>query len=343
MIKAKQLKPGDSVAIVSPSWGGPSQFPHIFKLGLKVLRDMGLKVREFPSATKSEEFLSKNPKFRAQDINNAFLDSSIKAIFASIGGDDSIRLLPFLDKKIILDNPKILIGYSDTTSLLAYLNQLGLITFHGPSVMAGFSQLNFFEESFKDHIQSLLFTNQTSYEYKAYQKYHEGYLTWVDETNIGVNPAIINEGWTWLQGGSICRGKLFGGCFSVLEMMKSTPFWPSSHFWKNRILFLETSEMKPSPDQIKMILRNYGMQGVFSQISALLIGRPIAYSTSEKHALNRYCLQVVRDEFGCKNLAIVTNMDFGHTDPQWILPLGVEAEIDCTKQSFKLVESVYSD
>jgi muramoyltetrapeptide carboxypeptidase LdcA involved in peptidoglycan recycling len=108
----------------------------VYENGLKVLKSWGLKIKEMPSARMSADYLWTNPKFRADDINNAFADKKIKAIFTSIGGDDSVRILPFLDKKIIKNNPKILLGFSDTTTLHVYCNINGLITFSGPSIMA---------------------------------------------------------------------------------------------------------------------------------------------------------------------------------------------------------------
>ena len=101
MIKSKKLKKGDTIAIVSPSWGGPSIFPHIYESGIKTLEKLGFKIKEFPTARKQADYLYKNPKFRAKDINDAFADKEIKAIFTSIGGEDSIRILPFIDLEII--------------------------------------------------------------------------------------------------------------------------------------------------------------------------------------------------------------------------------------------------
>src|SRR3989344_4296807 len=105
--KPTKLKQGDTVAIVSPSWGGPSVFPHVYENGLKILTEWGLKIKEFPTARMDSTFLRENPQVRAKDINDAFADPEVKAIFASIGGNDSVRTVPFLDKDIIYRNPKI--------------------------------------------------------------------------------------------------------------------------------------------------------------------------------------------------------------------------------------------
>lgn len=342
MIKSNKLKKGDVVAIVSPSWGGPSVFPHIYESGVNALRSVGLNIKEYPSARKDANFLYNNPKFRADDINNAFADPEVKAIIASIGGDDSVRILPFLDLDLIKNNPKIIMGFSDMTTINSYLNLAGLVTLNGPCIMAGFSQWNSLPVDSQNHIKEILFENPENYQYKSYNTYSNGYQNWADISKVGkINDPIENSGWNWLQGEGKMRGKLFGGCIEVLEMMKSTKFWPSDDFWNGKILFLETSEDKPTPDMVKCFLRNYGMQGIFDKISALIIGRPRDYSQEERTQLDEIILKVVKTEFKNEKLPIVTNMDFGHSDPQWILPLGIKAEINCENKSFKLLEAPF--
>lgn len=148
-----------------------------------------------------------------------------------------------------------------------------------------------------------------------------------------------NGGWHWLQGGHAIRGRLFGGCADVLEFMKDTGFWPEKGFWKGKILFLETSEDKPSPDTVKWWLRNYGSQGILDEVSALLLAIPRGYSRDEKKKVEDKLLSVLRVEFNRKDMPFVTNMDFGHTDLRFILPLGVEAEVDPKRKRFRLLES----
>src|SRR5574338_1204057 len=116
MIKPRKLTPGDKVATVSLSWGGPSVFPHRYQIGVQQLQEeVGLQVVEMPNTLKEADWLARNPKARAEDLMQAFADPSIKAIFSTIGGDESIRLLPFMDLDVIRGNPKIFMGYSDTT------------------------------------------------------------------------------------------------------------------------------------------------------------------------------------------------------------------------------------
>lgn len=328
------------VAIVSPSWGGPSVFPHIYENGLRVLRELGLKIKEFPTARMDAGFLRANPRVRAKDINDAFADPEVKAIFASIGGDDSVRILPFVNKKIVAENPKILMGYSDTSTLHVFFNLQGLVTFYGPSIMTGFSQMDGLPESFKSHVREMFFEPKESYEYKSYGTYCDGYPDWADKENLGkVNPMKTDDGWHWLQGNARVRGELFGGCIEILDMMKATDFWPSQNFWNGKVFFLETSEEKPSISYVDHVLRNYGMLGVFDRISGFIFSRARDYSDKEKKGLEEKIVSIIAGEFSKPGLPIVANFDVGHTDPQLVLPLGVTMEIDCSAKRIRLAEA----
>lgn len=206
-------------------------------------------------------------------------------------------------------------GFSDTTTLLTFYNRGGLVTFHGPSIMAGFAQIRNSPTGFAAHIKDMLFRHVNRYVYRPYEEWYEGYPDWRDPKNTGkIMQLHQNEGWQWIQGTSCVRGQLFGGCIEVLEFLKGTRFWPEESFWERKILFLETSEDVPTPLQVKWMLRNYGMQGVFGRIRALLFGRPRGYTTEQKQQLNEALLAVVGAEFGASDLPIVANMDFGHTD-----------------------------
>jgi muramoyltetrapeptide carboxypeptidase LdcA involved in peptidoglycan recycling len=126
----------------------------------------------------------------------------------------------------------------------------------------------------------------------------------------------------------------------VLEFfLKGTAYWPTTDFWHEKILFLETSEGKPTVNTVKYALRGLGMQGVFDVASGLIFGRARDYTLEEKEELDKAITTIVAKEFNHPELPVVTNMDFGHTDPQWILPLGITAEIDCVKKTFGLIES----
>lgn len=339
--KNYKLNKGDKVAVLAPSSGKAKKFSDVYKEGIKNIEEIfGLNVVEYPTTKMDDDQLYENPELRAKDINNAFADSSIRGIITTIGGDDSVRILPFLDKNIIKKNPKLFMGYSDVSVLLVFLNQLGLVSFHGPSVMAGFAQTKNLPKSFEHHINNLLFSDFKTLEYSPYRKYCDGYKDWeLPETKDAINKLKESDGWHWINGKNEISGTLFGGCIEALEFLKSTIYWPSKDFWHKRILFFETSEEKPTIDQVKRMLRNYGTQGIFQKISALLFGRANFYTSTEKQGLEKIILDVAIGEFHANNLPIITNMDFGHTDPQLILPLGIKVRINCEAKTIKLINN----
>lgn len=116
MLKPKKLNSGDKVAAITLSWGGAGLLPYRYEAGKRQLQDMfGVPVVETPHALRDPKWISRNPQARADDLMQAFADPTIKAIISMIGGDDSIRILPLIDLNIIRSNPKIFMGYSDTT------------------------------------------------------------------------------------------------------------------------------------------------------------------------------------------------------------------------------------
>ncbi|MFM2032100.1 MAG: hypothetical protein RLZZ297_865 [Chloroflexota bacterium] len=337
--RPRALVPGDTVAVVSPSWGGPHAFPHIYEQGLAVLRGWGLRIREYPSTRLPDAVLHSDPALRARDINDACGDDDIAAVFASIGGDDSVRILPFLDAQRIARNPKIILGFSDTTTILSTIHQLGIVTFYGPSVMAGIAQSNSLSAAYRTHLHTMLFEAGDHHTYHAVPRYAQGYADWADTSAPNtISTLQYSRGWQFLQGSGTVYGQWYGGCVEVLEWLKGTPYWPSPGFWHGKILFLETSEEKPTAQTVGRWLRNYGVMGALGQISALVIGRPKDYTLSEQLALDATVLRVVRTEFGLEQLPIITDFDVGHTVPQSVIPLGVRTEIDCQAMTIRLVE-----
>lgn len=338
-LRPRHLVPGDTIAVVSPSWGGPSHFPHVFDHGLAVLRSWGFEVRESPTARASSDRLRLDPQARAGDLNRAFADPTVRAIVASIGGDDSIRLLPYLDRDAIAANPTILMGYSDTTTLLVAARRLGLVAHHGPSAMAGLSQMAALPATYERHVRELLTSTADAYRYPAFDGFVEGYPDWSDPTQVGeVGAWQPDTGPRTLQGAGVVTGELFGGCLDVLDWLRGTWAWPDPDDWTGRLLFLETSEEKPSPLQVERMLRAFGVAGVFDRVAGILVGRPRDHSVEERMAFEAAIRAIIAEEFGRPDLPIVAGLPFGHTDPQWVLPLGVRAELDVDSGSLRLVE-----
>ena len=122
LLVPKMLSHGDTVAVISPSWGcaGAPRVRWQYKLGAKRLEELGLNVVAAPNALRGTKFLHENPRARAEDLMWAFENKDVKAIIANIGGSDSVRLLPFLTAETVRGDPKIFCGYSDVMTLHLY-------------------------------------------------------------------------------------------------------------------------------------------------------------------------------------------------------------------------------
>ena len=347
MMKPKKLQPGDKVATASLSWGGPGVLPYRYEVGKRQLQDeFGVTVVEMPHALGDASWLQHNPQARADDLMQAFADPSIKAIISTIGGDDSIRILPFLDLDVIRSNPKIFMGYSDTTVTHLACVKAGLVSFYGPSIMAGFAENGGMFSYMVDSVHKTLFSSAPI---GSIAPNTEGWtvelLDWAEPENQTCKRKLTpSTGWKFLQGNGSHRGHLMGGCFEVLDWLRGTDFWPEPEMWQGAILFLETSEDAPPPTAVLWGLRTYAAMGILKELSGILFGRPGGQVQPEQFdEYDKVISQVIFEEEGLTDLPVITHMDFGHTDPMFVLPYGIQAEIDCGTQQFTILENAVGD
>ncbi|WP_440880254.1 S66 family peptidase [Tenacibaculum sp. C7A-26P2] len=340
MIKPKKLKRGDKVATISLSWGGAGDIPKRYAEGKKQLENIfGLKVVETTNALKPSEWIYENPQARALDLMEALEDKSIKAIISNIGGEDSIRTLPFIDLELIRSNPKIFLGFSDSTVTHFCFYKAGVTSFYGTSTLVGFAENGGMHQYQVSDIKRTLFSSKKIYEIKPnLNGWTSERLEWKDDKNQFIKRKLEkSKGWRFLQGTGKVKGVLLGGCLEVMEFMKDTDFWVKPADWKEKIMFIETSEAKMTPVNFKWIMRNYAASGILKNIKGLIMARP--YDDLYWKDYDAILLQVIHDEEGLIDLPIITGMDFGHTCPTFTIPIGVKAEIDSDKQVFSILES----
>ncbi len=344
MLKLKKIHPNSRVAIIAPSSGLAEAFPGIYQLGLKnITHFLGLTPVPFPSATLSSRMLYENPRLRAEDINAAFADDSIDAVITTIGGYESVRILEFLDKDVILSHPKAIMGFSDATAFLTLINQWGLPTLYGPSVMAGIAQIDYLADDALTHLKAMLFGPTVPYTYTPYEVFSHGYKDWADKATLGqLTPLLPSIGLVFTLGENPAEGALWGGCLEVLhQTLNGTRYWPEPEFFDGKILFLETSEEKPTPAQVGYMVRNMATQGILNRIDGLLFGRPKDYTEAEELELTDIVLDIFRVELNYTDIPVVFNVDFGHTDPKHVLPLGCRLRIDPKEKRLILLESPF--
>ncbi|HOX17000.1 MAG TPA: LD-carboxypeptidase [Spirochaetales bacterium] len=341
--RPRRLKAGDRVAAVSISWGGPELFPGVFDEGVRRFREcLGLELVEFPTARRPTAALRADPRARADDLNRAWRDPSIRAVICSIGGSDAIRMLEHLDLDAARADPKPFIGYSDATNLLCLLAANGLPAFHGPALMSGFAQLGAFPEAAEEYRRAFFGDWPDPV---PFPRWTDEYRGWGEGPDFGAVGEIRanGEGHVWLKRGARRSGRLWGGCVESLDGLNGTPYWPRGEFWDDVVLFLETSEDAPPPSLVKAWLRNFAIQGILGRAAGLLVARPKAYSSDGEAELREAILDVVEREYPAPDLNVVVNLDFGHTDPRHILPLGIELELDPEAGALRYLESPWMD
>lgn len=347
MIKPQHLKKGDTVAIVSLSSGILGEPWAIHKLAIareRLEKDYGLNVVVMPNALKGEQYLYEHPEARAADLMAAFRDRNIKAVFSAIGGDDTIRLLPYIDFDVLRNNPKIFTGFSDTTSNHMMMYKAGLCSYYGASVMTNFSEYVRINDYTASMIWNTLFEPKDTLDIPSAPYWYDDEdekIWWCEENMTTLRPYHPEEtGYEVIQGSGVVEGELLGGCLDVFIELMGTALWPSLDDWKGKIMFLETSEMDMSCDHLTWILRNLSAQGIFDVINGIIVGKPARRSKYEPY--KEVYQKVVGFEAKHPEIPILFNVNFGHAEPIGIIPIGVPCSLDADRKTITLLEPATS-
>lgn len=341
MIKPERLRPGDTAAVVSLSRGmlGEPEFLHKFHIARERMeRDYGVRLIAMPNALRGIEYLYEHPEARAADLMDAFRDPSIRAVFCAIGGDDTVRLLPYVDLAVLRENPKIFTGFSDTTVNHLMMYKAGLVSYYGLSVMSNLGEYAAVNEYTRAMMEKTLFDppSRLSIPCSDFCSWEDDRVWWAEENQATPIPRFPNTGYEILQGSGIVTGELLGGCADTFLYLMGTPLWPTLDQWRDKLLLWETSEEDPSPDTLTWILRNLQAQGVLSVLRGIVVGKP-AYRGRDE-AYKAVFRKVVGFEAGRPDLPILYNVNAGHAYPIGVLPLGLPYELDCEKKTFTLLE-----
>jgi muramoyltetrapeptide carboxypeptidase LdcA involved in peptidoglycan recycling len=331
LIKPGKLNVGDNVATISISGGraGDPDMVERYLVGKSRLENIfGLKVIETPNAMKGSDFLYRNPKARAEDLMYALQNPDIRAIITNMGGDDTYRILPYIDFDVIRNHPKIYIGFSDISSSINMFTYAGVSSFYGPSLLTPIAQPVELDEYTVRWMKKVLFSDDVIGDIPACEKHTP--IEWVKTEREEIEWSV-NSGYEVFQGKGKVTGRLIGGCGGPLRQMMGTCVFPTSDMWKDSIIFLEC----PSPYGGKSglhELRAFAATGMFR----LAKGMICAYMGEDD---KKNLAMVIREEEGLNDLPILLNVDFGHRTPMTILPVGAMAEIDCGDARFSILES----
>jgi muramoyltetrapeptide carboxypeptidase len=296
------LKRGDKVIIVSPA-GAVFDLKKIEEF-IGVLSNLGFVVEVAKSASNRYGYLAGTDQERADDIINAFADNSIKGIFCTRGGWGCARILSSLDYKLIAQNPKVIMGFSDITSLLLAINaKSNLITFHGPVGLSSW-----------DAFSTLCFTNT------VFLGERNVFPIGVDDKTI-----VLNQG--------IAQGELIGGNLTVFNSLLGTEYLPNCD---NKILFLE--ELNEDPYKIDRMLTQLKLAGILDKLAGFIFGA-CTKCVSEDPLQSFTILEVIKHHVLPLNIPAIYNAPFGHTPKKWTIPIGAMAELDTYNLKLELLQS----
>ena len=266
-----KLKKGDKVAIVSPSFAAPGKWPDVYELGCKRLRDIfGLEPVTFPATKK----LGASKEERAKDLVVAFEDEGIKAVIASIGGDDQVTYVKNLLAAPFIRNPKPFFGFSDNTHFENFLWMNGVPSYYGACLFTQFATFGKMDPYTIEYLNQAFF-GKGEYELRASAAWNDIPLDWNDPGNF--NKELVyekNDGWYW-DGDRNADGITWGGCIeSIDELLPHNIAIPSLEDFENVVLFTQTSEEIPSPEYVFRVYRALGERGILEQVRAVIVRRP---------------------------------------------------------------------
>lgn len=322
-----KLNKGDKVAILSPSFAAPAKFPEVYESGISRIKEVfGLETIEFPTTRK----LGASGEERAQDLMDAFANPEIKAVIASLGGDDQVTYIKNLPSDPFASNPKPFLGFSDNSHFANHLWLNGVPSYYGAAVLTQFAMQGSMDTYTVEYIQHALF-DSGEFEIRPSETYNDVGLDWSDLENLNKRRLYeSSEGWNW-SGDTDAEGISWGGCLeSIDEMLRHGISIPTLEQFENIVLFTETSEEVPSAEYVFRVYRALGERGILSRVKGILVGRPKAWefnkqkSGEEKSAYRQKQRETILDVIRKYNptVPVVQNMEFGHTDPQVPLPYG---------------------
>lgn len=295
-----KLKKGDTIGVVSTSEPVLQEKMIDIESSKRFFESLGFNVKLGKYLQANELGYGTTAKNKAEDINNMFKDSTVKAIFSACGGFNVNAVLDYLDYDEIRNNPKIVCGYSDPTSLInAIYAKTGLITFHGPN----FGSLAETEEGLEEYSRK-----------EIIKRFVEGNIELgIDEDKF----ETIKEG--------KAEGVLVGGNLSLISHLIAGKYKLD---FTDKILFIEELAFESPAGMVSNYLYYMKQNGVFDKIRALWIG-----NYENEISLEKIVLDTIGNEY---DFPIIKSNNFGHIDKKTVIPIGVKARID-TNEDRKIV------
>ena len=310
VIRPKRLRPGDTIGLIAPASVTYESLQ--LQIALETLIAMGLKAKVGPHVMDRFGYLAGEDEDRASDINTAFADPEIDAVFALRGGWGASRLLPFLDFDLIAKNPKIFLGYSDITSLLnAIYAKAGVVTFHGPNVMSRWNDFTY--QGMRDVLfeaKSVAYSNPEVIEDDLVARKHR--IQTIKTGNA--------------------TGRLIGGNLTLMSALVGTPYFPDT---RGAILFLE--DVGEAIYRVDRMMTQLKLSGALDQVSGIVFGHFTGVKPNP--GLGNFALMDILRQH-CEPLGVPCYFGamIGHVEQQSTVPVGAGAIMNASLGTLELIE-----
>ncbi len=302
MIIPNKLKKGDTIGVVAPSNPIINENVTEVKKATNIIEGLGFKVMYARNLFSNTNGYSATAEEKAEDINEMFADKDVKMIWCAKGGENSNSVFDYLNYDIIKQNPKILCGYSDITSITNIITaKTGLITFSGTN--------------FKT-----IATDETDYSLKeVLKRFVDGNLKF----------GTIEDKYVTIRSGE-AEGELIGGNLSLIRSLVAGKY---SIDFSGKILFLEELGFETGPALVSNYLYYMKQNGIFDQIKGIWVGN---YTHESGISLEDIILDTIKDEY---RFPIIKSETFGHIEKKTVIPIGIKAHIHTSEeQKIKLIE-----
>lgn len=334
LVHPQKADPGDKVAVISPSFAAPGVAAAVHEQAMRRLTEVtGLRPVEYPTTRK----VGASAEERAADLNAAFADPQIRAVLATIGGEDQITVVPHLDAAVVRADPKPFLGYSDNTNLLSWLWTQGVGAFHGGSTQVHLGPGPAVDPCHRAALRAALLTGESLEVIDPGESEDFG-RDWADPAALTeYGDRAPTEPWTWAGPARSVTGRTWGGCAEILQWILAAGRFPSDpKVLEGGVLLIESSEDLICAREFGWILRCIGERGLLAAVDAVLVARPPASNfdtqptAAERSTYRAQQRDTALEVIGSYNpdAVVCIGVPFGHTRPQWLLPYGGEVTVD---------------
>ncbi|MEK4531249.1 S66 family peptidase [Solibacillus sp. FSL K6-1554] len=322
------LQRGDKIGIFSSSVPATSTAKLRYDRGKEFLQAKGFIIIEGNLTGKQDGYRSGTPKERAEEFNQLLKDPSIKMIMSSIGGTNSNSLLPYIDYEAFKNNPKIVIGYSDTTAiLLALFAKTNIPTYYGPALIPSFGEFEPLVHETYNYFKHYFCQPSVPYTIPMSPVWSDEMINWLTYEKP---KTLYSNKWISFHEG-VVEGRLIGGNNNTMYGFIGTPYFPVI---KNGDILLIEDSLK-SASTVEKNLAMLKLHGIFDKVGGIILGK---HELFDDEGTGKQPLDLLLEQLDGKIIPILADVDCAHTHPMFPIAIGKKICLDTITQTITCIE-----